>query len=285
MTATANDIRRKIASKEGWQTRRGVALAEAIAAGARARKPARKKELAAEAKKIRAAIRKGAVELADLRRQLSKVRKAEEVISIPPPPPVVPPPPTTPAVPASTFEDRVLEIGGGVGLLPDGRDHGLVWLDPVWDGSAEKGAWLDPLEDVIRHLERASGFPPFWRGRLRIQISWWEPMDDDIYGARYEGEDGVDGDYEGGDSQSPPANVAYFPPPPPEERQPRRKGERKTLTGWTRDPMKLLEILDTATERLRGESEDDEGWIVTGVIVEMVWGADGKLTREEITSL
>jgi hypothetical protein len=134
-------------------------------------------------------------------------------------------------------------------------------------------AWVEELE---RLLDRLAPHPRAWAARLRIQLTWYDPELDSTGHAP--GAD--DGDrYEVGDVGSPPAGVGYFPLGGGS-----RADSLRTLTGWTRIPGRLLEILDLVGERLVGND-----WLLDGVVLEILWapGAPGPLPgplpRGEVT--
>lgn len=277
---TAAELRKRIASREGWQTRRKAALADLEATLKRARSDKRKAQLRREVKDAKAAVKEAAAELADLRRELADLRRQE---SEPPAPPSIPPPPppVLPPPPPRTFEDRVLVRGGGVATLPDGRQHALIWVpnppttselgegDDGSDYEVWTGSWLDQIE---AELDALDPFPGDWHGRLRVQ-AYWSDMDPYGYGQGEEAADPGD-EYEVSDASSPPAGMSHMPPAP----YTGRYDERKTLTGWTSQPRRLLQIMEIVGERL---GNDD--WVVTGIILEMVWDGAGKLGKGEVT--
>ena len=130
----------------------------------------------------------------------------------------------------------------------------------------DKGDQLAPFPSGGAPQDRCTT----WIGRLRIQMSWYDPE-----GGAGSGPSADDSDsYEVGDVSAPPAGVGYFPT------SPRETGfeTQRTLTGWTRTPVRLAEILDIAGERLI-----DHEWQIDGVVVEMLWGAPGPAPRGEVT--
>jgi hypothetical protein len=261
--ADARQIRARIRAREGWQTRRRAALAAAEAQLRRLRRADRRREAQREIVALRRQIREGGRQLAELRRQLAELRRAEPE---PSPEPELPPEPPG-------FEDRILAAEGGVGTLPDGRTHGLLWVpapDPAEievDGPAP--AWSRAAEDLVLSLAPypggggATDRDPWWRGRLRVLIRWG-------------GEEGASPAAtagEGYESAGSIPTVAYQPPPDTDPR-----GARVTHTGWIATPIRLAEIADLVVERLAAR-----GWEVTGILVEQVWGGPGPLPRGEVT--
>lgn len=280
-------LRRRVAARQGVVTRRESALAELQGQRRRARSPARRRDLDGQVEEARRALAADRRALAALRRELRELREEPEAIGpeamveealpfdAPPPPP-----------PSDPYEGRVLSEGGGVGALPSGLSHGLIWVpearrpmdldqwDPdtdtytttvgiVADHSAE--AWTAQLESL---LTRLAPHPDAWAGRLRIQLAWYDPEGGS--GGGGPGADDSDA-YEVGDASAPPAGVGYFPAGGSLREG---GGTSRTLTGWTRTPGKLLEILDLAGERLI-----DDDWEIVDVVLELLWipGAPGPL--------
>ena len=283
-------LRRRVAARQGVVTRREAALADLQGQRRRARSPSRRRDLDGQIEDARRALAADRRALAALRRELRELREAPP--SVPPPPP--PPPPPLP--PSDPYEGRVLLEGGGVGVLPSGMSHGLIWVpearrpmdldqwDPdtdtytttvgiVADHSAE--AWTEQLEAL---LDRLAPHPAAWAGRLRVQLAWYDPEGGS--GGGGPGADDSDA-YEVGDASAPPAGVGYFPPGGSLREG---GGTSRTVTGWTRTHGKLLEVMDLVGERLT----DDE-WEIVDVVLELLWlpGAPGPLPgplpRGEVT--
>lgn len=267
-------LRRRVAARQGVVTRRESALAELQGQRRRARSPARRRDLDGQVEEARRALAADRRALAALRRELRELREEPEAIGpeamveealpfdAPPPPP-----------PSDPYEGRVLSEGGGVGALPSGLSHGLIWVDPPRAEDPRSGEWfLDRSpEGWTRGLEglltRLAPHPDAWAGRLRIQLVWYDPEGGS--GGGGPGADDSDA-YEIGDVSGPPAGVGYFPAAPLGS----SFQTHKTLTGWTRTPGKLLEIMDLVGERL-----EKAEWELDGVVLELLWlpGAPGPL--------